>query len=63
MSELRWIKVTSKSVAYCAQVLQELEKVQEKFEKLQQEAARLKALVEKQEKLIQEQHGGYDTVH
>ena len=66
MGELEWINIASKSLAYCAQLLQQIKQLKEKFEKLQEEAARLKALVEKQEQLVQdltERHGGYDTVH
>ena len=63
MCELEWINIASKSLAYCAQLLQQ---IKEKFEKIQEEAARLKTLVQKQEQLIQdltERHGGYDTVY
>ena len=66
MSELEWINVASKWLAYCAQLLQQIKHLKEKFEKLQEEAARLKVLVKKQEQLVQdltERHGGYDTVH
>ena len=66
MCELEWINLTSKSLAYCAQLLQQIKHLKEKFEKLQEEATRLKALVQKQEHLLQDltkQHGGYDTVH
>ena len=66
MCELEWINVASKSLAYYAQLLQQIKHLKEKFEKLQEEAARLKALVQKQEQLVQDltkQHGGYDTVH
>ena len=66
MSELEWINVASKSLAYCAQLLQQIKHLKEKFEKLQEKAARLKVLVKKQEQLVQdltERHGGYDTVH
>ena len=65
MCELEWINIASKSLAYCAQLLQQIKQLKEKFEKLQ-EAARLKVLVKKQEQLVQdltERHGGYDTVH
>ena len=66
MCELEWINIASKSLAYCAQLLQQIKQLKEKFEKLQEEAARLKVLVKKQEQLVQdltERHGGYDTVH
>ena len=65
MCELEWINIASKSLAYCAQLLQQIKQLKEKFEKLQ-EATRLKVLVKKQEQLVQdltERHGGYDTVH
>ena len=65
MCELEWINIASKSLAYCAQLLQQIKQLKEKLEKLQ-EAARLKVLVKKQEQLVQdltERHGGYDTVH
>ena len=65
MCELEWINIASKLLAYCAQLLQQIKQLKEKFEKLQ-EAARLKVLVKKQEQLVQdltERHGGYDTVH
>ena len=58
MSELEWINVASKSLAYCAQLLQQIKHLKEKFETLQEEATRLKTLVQQLEK----QHGGYDTV-
>ena len=66
MCELVWINIASKSLAYCAQLLQQIKQLKEKFERLQEEAARLKVLVKKQEQLVQdltERHGGYDTVH
>ena len=59
MCEIDWINVASKSLAYCAQLLQQIKELKE-------EAARLNALIDKQEKLIQdliEKHGGYDTVY
>ena len=59
MCELEWINIASKSLAYCAQLLQQIKQLKE-------EVTRLKASVEKQEKLIQdlnEKHGGYDTVY
>ena len=66
MCELVWVNIASKSLAYSAQLLQQIKQLKEKFERLQEEAARLKVLVEKQEQLVQdltERHGGYDTVH
>ena len=66
MCELEWINISSKSLAYCAQLLQQIKQHKEKFERLQEEAATLKALVQKQEQLVQditERHGGYDTVY
>ena len=66
MCELEWINIASKSLAYCAQLLQQFKQLKEKFEKIQEEAARLKTLIEKQEHLVQdltETHGGYDTVY
>ena len=66
MCELEWINIASKSLAYCAQLLQQIKQLKEKFERLQEEAARLKTLVQKQEQLVQdltERHGGYDTVY
>ena len=65
MCELEWINIASKSLAYCAQLLQQFKQLKEKFEIIQ-EVARLKTLVQKQEQLIQdltERHGGYDTVY
>ena len=59
MCEIEWINVASKSLAYCAQLLQQIKQLKE-------EVTRLKTSVEKQEKLIQdlnEKHGGYDTVY
>ena len=47
MCELEWINIASKSLAYCAQLLQQIKQLKEKFEKLQEEAARLKVLVKK----------------
>ena len=66
MCELVWINIASKSLAYCAQLLQQIKQLKENFERLQEDAARLKVLVKKQEQLVQdvtERHGGYDTVH
>ena len=66
MSEIEWINVASKSLTYCAQLLQQIKQLKEKFATLQEEAVRLKTLSEKQEQLIQdltEKHGGYDTVY
>ena len=64
--EIEWINVASKSLAYCAQLLQQIKELKEKVATLQEEAARLKTLIEKQEHLVQdltEKHGGYDTVY
>ena len=61
MCELVWVNIASKSLAYSAQLLQQIKQLKEKFERLQEEAARLKVLVEKQEQLVQdltERHGG-----
>ena len=61
MCELEWINIASKSLAYCAQLLQQIKQLKEKFERLQEEAARLKTLLQKQEQLVQdltERHGG-----
>ena len=66
MCETYWINVASKSLAYCAQLLQQIKELREKVATLQEEAARLKTLIEKQEHLVQdltEKHGGYDTVY
>ena len=66
MWDLEWINIASKSLAYCAQLLQQNKQLKEKFETLQEEAAKLKTLVQKQEQLLQdltERHGGYDTVY
>ena len=59
MSEIEWINVASKSLAYCAQLLQQIQQLKEKFETLQEKVTRLEPLVQQLEK----QHGGYDTVH
>ena len=61
MCELEWIHIASKSLAYCAQFLQQIKQLKTKFERLQEEAARLKTLVQKQD--LTERHDGYDTVH
>ena len=66
MCEIEWINVASKSLTYCAQLLQQIKHLKETLERLQEEAARLKTLVQKQEQLVQdltERHGGYDTVY
>ena len=63
MCELEWINIASKSLAYCAQLLQQIKQLKEKFERLQEEAARLKTLVQKQEQDLTERHKGYDTVY
>ena len=59
MSKIEWINVASKSLAYCAQLLQQIQQLKEKFETLQEKVTRLEPLVQQLEK----QHGGYDTVH
>ena len=59
MCEIHWINVASKSLAYCAQLLQQIKQ-------LKQKVTSLNALIDKQEQLIQdltEKHGGYDTVY
>ena len=58
MCEIEWINVASKSLGYCAQLLQQIKHLKESLEKLQEEATRLKTLVQE----LEEQHG-YDTVH
>ena len=63
MCELVWVNIASKSLAYSAQLLQQIKQLKEKFERLQEEAARLKILVQKQEQDLTERHGGYDTVY
>ena len=66
MCETYWINVASKSLAYCAQLLQQIKELREKVATLQEEAAGLKTLIEKQEQLVQdltEKHGGYDTIY
>ena len=63
MCELVWVNIASKSLAYSAQLLQQIKQLKEKFERLQEEAARLKTLVQKQEQDLTERHGGYDTVY
>ena len=45
MCELEWINIASKSLAYCAQLLQQFKQLKEEFEKIQEEAARLKTLI------------------
>ena len=59
MCELVWVNIASKSLAYSAQLLQQIKQLKEKFERLQEEAARLKTLVQKQEQDLTERHGGY----
>ena len=51
--------MASKSLAYCAQLLQQIQKLKEKFETLQEKVIRLEPLVQQLEK----QQGGYDTEH
>ena len=58
MCEIEWINVASKSLGYCAQLLQQIKHLKDSLEKLQEEATRLKTLVQE----LEEQHD-YDTVH
>ena len=58
MCEIEWINVASKSLGYCAQLLQQIKHLKDNLEKLQEEATRLKTLVQE----LEEQHD-YDTVH
>ena len=58
MCEIELINVASKSLGYCAQLLQQIKHLKENLEKLEEEATRLKTLV----KNLEEQHG-YNTVH
>ena len=58
MCEIEWINVASKSLGYCAQLLQQIKHLKDNLEKLQEEAIRLKTLVQE----LEEQHD-YDTVH
>ena len=58
MCESGWINVASKSLAYCAQLLQKIKQLKESLDKLQEEVTRLKTLVTRLE-----EHYGYDTVH
>ena len=58
MCEIELINVASKSLGYCAQLLQQIKHLKESLEKLQEEVTRLKTVV----KELEEQHG-YDTVH
>ena len=58
MSEIEWINVSSKSLGYCAQLLQQIKDLKETLQKTHEEVTWLKTVV----KELQEQHG-YDTVH
>ena len=58
MSEIEWINVASKSLGYCAQLLQQIKDLKETLQKTQEKVTWLKTVV----KELQEQHG-YDTVH
>ena len=58
MSEIEWINVASKSLGYCAQLLQQIKDLKETLQKTHEEVTWLKTVV----KELQEQHG-YDTVH
>ena len=57
MCEIELINVASKSLGYCAQLLQQIKHLKESLEKLQ-EVTRLNTVVEE----LEEQHG-YDNVH
>jgi len=58
MSELEWIHVASKSLGYCAHLLQKIKQLKERLAALQEEVTRLQSLVQEHN----EEHG-YDTVH
>ena len=58
MSESEWLNVASKSLRYCARLLQKIKHLKERSVILQEEVTRLKTVV----KELQEQHG-YDTVY
>ena len=59
MNELEWINVASKSLRYCADLLQQIKQLKKTLQKVQAETTRLKTLVQQ----LETQHGGYDTVH
>ena len=59
MSELEWINVASKSLRYCADLLQQIKQLKKTLQRVQAETTRLKTLVQQ----LETQHGGYDTVH
>ena len=58
MCEIELINAASKSLGYCAQLLQQIKHLKESLKKLQGEVTKLKTVV----KELEEQHG-YDTVH
>ena len=58
MNELEWINVASKSLRYCADLLQQIKQLKKTLQKVQAETTRLKTLVHQ----LETQHGGYDTV-
>ena len=58
MCQNEWTNVASKSLGYCAQLLQQIKDLKETLQKLQEGVTRLKTVV----KELEEQHG-YDTVH
>ena len=59
MSELEWINVASKSLRYCADLLQQIKQLKKTLQRVQAETTRLKALVQQ----LETHQGGYDTVH
>ena len=59
MSELEWINVASKSLRYCAHLLQQIKQLKTTLEQVQAENTRLNTLVQQ----LEQQHGGYDTMH
>ena len=59
MSELEWINVASKSLRYCADLLQQIKQLKKTLQRVQAETTRLKTLVQQ----LETQHSGYDTVH
>lgn len=59
MSELERINVASKSLRYCADLLQQIKQLKKTLQRVQAETTRLKTLVQQ----LETQHGGYDTVH
>ena len=59
MSELEWINVASKSLRYCADLLQQIKQLKKTLQRVQAETTRLQALVQQ----LETHQGGYDTVH